>query len=72
MIYTEDNVNKAQPTLSVLPQKNWEIKSKTFHGAVQSDNAFFAGSTIWIFFIVETWFSIIFLQTAAKIPWFKS
>ena len=42
-ITTEDNINEAPLTWSVLPRKNWTMKIKNFHGVVQSNNTVFAG-----------------------------
>ena len=40
---TEDKVNEAPFTWSVLPPENWMMKIKNFHRAVESNNAVFAG-----------------------------
>ena len=40
---TKDNINEAPLTWSVLPRENRVMKIKKFHGAVQSNNAIFAG-----------------------------
>ena len=43
--YTDDSINQASITLSVLAQENWVMKNKNVYRAAQSDNVVFAGST---------------------------
>ena len=44
---TEDNINEAPITWSVLPRKNWMMKIKFFHRVSQSNNGVFAGLWCW-------------------------